>query len=360
MIFTERQKASIWLSANGFTSANFRQLLKIATPEDVYANPNKFVTSPILTKVACNKLTNPRFDKSEMPKMLKTIESFGAEVAVPGDENYPQMLIETGDAPGVLYMKGDIELLKTRAIAVVGSRSPSAYGAMVAKRFAGALALAGITVISGLASGIDAIAHEAALDASGKTIAVIGSGLDIRYPSSNEKLYERIEREGLIVSEYFFGEKAIGVHFPARNRIISGLSQGTLVCEGGQHSGSIITAKIAVEQNRNLYIVPSRIDNPNAAGSNELLQKYPLSIAISPDVILNDLKIVPERKKATVMQLDFTEEIVVTALKGTELKFDELLMITKLSVSDLNVLLYNMELKKLIKRYEHNSYGLEE
>ncbi len=189
------------------------------------------------------------------------------------DPRYPERLREIFDPPLLLYAMGDISLLDADLVGVVGSRRPTAYGRAMALRLSTDLAAHGLGIISGLARGIDAAAHQGALDANGKTIAVMGSGIDVVYPAENKKLYEAIAAKGLLLSEFSLGTFPAPQNFPIRNRIISGLSAGVLVVEAAEHSGSLITARLAMEQNREVFAVPGSVTNKNSWGPHLLIKQ---------------------------------------------------------------------------------------
>jgi DNA processing protein len=188
------------------------------------------------------------------------------------DDDYPNLLREIADPPLVLHCAGDRSLLDMAAVSVVGSRRATPYGINVAEMLARELALAGACVISGLARGIDAAAHRSALDAGGKTIAVLGTGIDVIYPRSNTRLFQRIVSEGLVVSDFPPGSPPLPEHFPMRNRLISGLSLGTVIVEATARSGSLITARMAAEQNREVFAVPGSIFARTSEGTHRLVQ----------------------------------------------------------------------------------------
>jgi DNA processing protein len=190
------------------------------------------------------------------------------------DEEYPQRLAEIYDPPAVLWMRGDVALLKRPGIAVVGTRHPTPYGAGMAEMLSRDLAGRGMVILSGMARGVDTAAHKGALDAGGKTLAVWGTGIDVVYPKENKKLAERIvEQGGAIVSEFSMGTFPAPQNFPIRNRILSGMSVGVLVVEAGEYSGTRITARCAMEQNRDVYAVPGNVTNKNAWGPNTLIKQ---------------------------------------------------------------------------------------
>jgi len=188
-------------------------------------------------------------------------------------EDYPPLLKQIPDAPLLLYVRGDAAVLAQHAVAMVGTRRPSAYGSSVAHRLAHDLALRQLVVVSGLARGIDSAAHRGALEAPGKTVAVLGSGLDVIYPRENQRLAEQIAKSGAVVSEFPLRTGPTPENFPIRNRIISGLSLGVVVVEAAEYSGSLITARLAVEQNREVYAVPGNITSPQSFGPNHLLKQ---------------------------------------------------------------------------------------
>jgi DNA processing protein len=202
-------------------------------------------------------------------KMAQT----GAVLITFGDPRYPQLLREIFDPPIILFARGRVELLESLAVAVVGTRRPTPYGLAVAERLSGDLAHAGLTIVSGMARGVDTAAHKGALSCGGDTIAVLGCGVDVVYPAENRKLAAELAAKGLLVSEFPMGATAFPQNFPIRNRIISGISLGVLVVEGAQYSGSAITAKLAMDQGREVFAVPGNITNKLAWGPNLLIKQ---------------------------------------------------------------------------------------
>ncbi|HOG23817.1 MAG TPA: DNA-processing protein DprA [Candidatus Omnitrophota bacterium] len=205
------------------------------------------------------------------------------------EDSYPVSLREIADPPLVLYMKGRFELNDENALAVVGTRHPSFYGRTQAKRFAGELASKGVTIVSGLARGIDQAAHEAALDVPyGRTIAVLGCGIDIVYPKEHVKLFERISQKGVLISEYAIGTPPLAENFPRRNRIISGLGHGVLVVEAHSRSGSLITAHEALDQGREVFSIPGPVDQLTSRGTHQLIKEGAV-LAESPEEVFEAL-----------------------------------------------------------------------
>ncbi len=202
-----------------------------------------------------------------------------------GEPDYPERLLDCADAPRTLWARGDLTLLGKPCVAIVGTRRATAYGERVARELGRVLAMAGATIVSGLARGIDAAAHRGALDAAGATCAVLGTGLDVVYPRGHTQLQQTIGERGLLLSELEPEDAAHRGSFPKRNRIISGLSLVTIVVEAGVKSGALITAAHALEQNRTLAVVPGPIDVPQAAGSNELLRDGAVAIVSMADAV---------------------------------------------------------------------------
>jgi DNA processing protein len=209
----------------------------------------------------------------------------GNHVITLADPEYPQTLLEIADPPLVLYAKGRSELLNKPALAIVGSRNATADGNANAHRFAEALSRAGLCVVSGLALGIDAAAHEGALLGEASTIAVIGTGADIVYPARNRALAHRLAAQGCLLSEYSLGVPAVASNFPRRNRLISGLSRGVLVVEAASQSGSLITAKMALEQGRDVFAIPGSIHSPLSKGCHQLIRQGAKLVESAQDIL---------------------------------------------------------------------------
>ena len=211
-------------------------------------------------------------DAAALKRDLAWVNTPGNRLVTWGSEHYPPLLRDIPSPPAALFVAGDADLLWQPQLAVIGSRNPTAGGKDNARDFAGELAARGLTITSGMASGIDSIAHEAALDAGGKTVAVLGTGIDLVYPASGAALAARIRGSGALVSEFPLGTPARRQHFPSRNRIISGLSLGVLVIEAGLRSGTLITARLAGTQGREVFALPGSIHNPLAKGCHRLIR----------------------------------------------------------------------------------------
>ena len=219
---------------------------------------------------------------------LRAAKSAGCQIVTQGDEGYPPLLKTLEDPPPVLYVRGDLGDPMAPGIAVVGSRRPSTYGKVVAEQLARGLAACGMTVVSGLARGIDSVAHLATLEGGGRTIAILGCGLSYMYPPENRRLAERISHQGAVVSEFPMTTKPERLNFPLRNRTISGLSLGTVVVEAGERSGALITAQWALEQGREVFAVPGNVTAPTSRGANRLI-KMGAKLVEHVDDILEEL-----------------------------------------------------------------------
>lgn len=264
------------------------------------------------------------------------------------DNGYPPLLRMIKNPPETLYYTGNLALASRTCISVVGSRRGTAYGRWVARLLGSKTAQYGITLVSGLAAGIDAASHQSALDHQGPTIAVLGTGIDICYPRSNQPLMAEIEEKGLILTEYPPGFRATSYSFPARNRIISGLSMATVVVEAGISSGSLITAGFSEDQGRRTYGVPGNINSLFSAGTNKLIADGALPMTSFED-ILDDLGI-PRLQEAEVMKTLGKDEIrIYQALaEGGEMTADELCRRTGKPVSHIHALVTIMEMKGVL------------
>jgi DNA processing protein len=247
----------------------------------------------------------------DLDREMQRLEALSVTVLSRDDPDYPPRLKEIYNAPPLLYVKGEITRADDQAIAVVGTRSPSVYGKEIAGRIVPQLVGAGLTIVSGMARGIDTVSHHAALNAGGRTIAVLGSGIDVIYPAENRGLYKRITESGAVVTEYPLGTKPDAFNFPARNRIISGLSMGTVVVEAQTGSGALITADYAVEQNREIFAFPGRATDKGSSGCNRLIKESRAKLVTSTEDILDDLDLT-----AAVQQLEIKAAIPANDEEG--------------------------------------------
>lgn len=272
------------------------------------------------------------------------------------DEEYPLLLKEMHQPPWLLFFRGEQGLLNRPALAVVGTRKASAYGRSVTETMIPALSKAGLSIVSGMASGIDTLAHEGALQAKGATVAVLGSGIDVIYPPKNRRLYERLVQSGLVLSEYPPQRKPHPGYFPQRNRIIAGLSYGVLVVEAAQRSGSLITAQLALEHGREVFAVPGSIFHEQSLGTNQLIQQAGAKLVITAQDILEELApLIPKLRlpgKGDQYEnsggLSEKEKRLLELMKGEKVHINELHYQTGWSLAEITGLLIKLEMKRKI------------
>ncbi len=268
----------------GLGGQSLRRLLAaFGLPQQVLAAGRAALGRIVSAEIAARMLADP--DSPAVDAALEWAAAEGNAVVTLADAEYPQSLLETPDPPALLYLRGRRELLARPGLAVVGSRNATPQGISNAEHFARAFSAAGLTIVSGLALGIDAAAHRGGLDATGSTIAVLGTGADILYPQRNRALGERIAREGLIVSEFPLGTPPHGANFPRRNRVISGLARGCLVVEAALASGSLITARLAAEQGREVFAIPGSIHSPHTKGCHALIKQGAKLVESAEDLL---------------------------------------------------------------------------
>lgn len=288
-------------------------------------------------------------------------------VLLRGTSGYPSILEEIYDPPLVLYARGDPEALEAAAVAVVGTRKPTPYGLQMAEGLAGDLASRGVAVISGLARGIDAAAHRGCLDAQGRTIAVLGCGIDVTYPREHRQLTERVLEKGMILSEFPPGTSPAPQNFPVRNRIISGLSLGTLIVEASEYSGSLITARLAMEQNREVFATPGNLTSPGSFGPNflikqgaKLVQSWRDIVEEFPPEIRQPILAKEDRQadSAPALELLTEEERQLLGLLDTDraTQFDRILARSQCGISRLSDLILNLEMRGWIRQVPGNLY----
>jgi len=296
------------------------------------------------------------FDPSEaIEQSLNWAAQAGQSIVTLADAGYPRLLLEIPDPPSLLYVRGDPSLLQHRALAVVGSRNATPQGQQTAESFARTLAGQGICIVSGLALGIDAAAHRGALAAGGETIAVIGTGADRLYPARNRELALAIAERGAIVSEFPLGTPAIASNFPRRNRIISGLARGVLVVEAAPESGSLITARLAAEQGREVFAIPGSIHSPVARGCHKLIKQGAKLVETAQD-ILEELGDFAEPADVTPAAAADDENLLLAAIGHDPCDLDELANRTGLSTDELLVELLGLELAGEIAPLPGNRY----
>lgn len=317
-------------------------------------------------------LIDQYYDKIFNPRNLEDFKAYREKVAKLGvdfvtilDETYPENLKHIDDRPVVLYYKGSLDSVRdSQSIAFVGARKCTDYGKWACKNLAGSIAKAGLTTVSGLAYGIDAMCHKATLDVGGRTIGVIGCGIDQVYPKANKFLYEKIEEEGLILSEFPLETPPIGYNFPRRNRIISGISLATVVIEAKEKSGTMITTRCALDQGKEVFAVPGNINSIYSKGTNKLIQDGSKLILCAEDILdeldyLLDKKV--EKKLVDYSALDKDEVSVVRYIENNpNASADSLALNLDLSIDVINFLLTSLELKNIIENIGNNEFTIKE
>jgi DNA processing protein len=294
------------------------------------------------------------FKREALEKELKLAQKLALKIITVEDENYPLNLKNIPGLPIVLYVKGEITQEDELAIAIVGSRKASFYGSVAAAKFASELVGLGFTIVSGLARGIDSCAHQAALKAGGRTLAVMGSGFSKIYPAENKELCEEIARSGAVISEFPLNEEPLKENFPRRNRIISGLSLGVLVAEAARNSGALITSDFALEQGREVFALPGKIDSENSYGVNELIKQGAKLVTrvsdISEEFNLGAFLPAKEKNGAGHDPNNEKENRLYELITPKAATLDELFERANMGIPEISGILLSLQLKKLIKQ----------
>jgi len=297
------------------------------------------------------------FDGKQFAKeQLTQLDKTGSRLITFWDDDYPKRLKEIYDPPAFLFVKGDFAAQDKYSIAIVGTRVPSNYGKRIAEKLTAELSRKGLTIVSGLAYGVDTIAHHHALQNGSRTIAVLGSGLDVIYPNENRALAKKIASNGVLVSEFPLGTGPDRTNFPRRNRIICGLSLGIVVIEAGLKSGALITASMALDQNREVFAVPGNIDSPKSFGTNELI-KQGAKVVTSVEDILDELQLqlapvfMKDAPTREVTSLTEAERALFEILTNEPRHIDEIASSTGQSTSLVLSTLLSLELKDLVKQH---------
>ena len=327
------------------------------------ASPTELEALGVTSAVVRNLATGTVFE--EAIREVEKAQQLGIRIVTWQSEAYPPLLREIFDPPLVLSALGDLSLLASPSVAVVGTRKATAYGRGMAERLAADLAARGLTIVSGLARGVDAAGHRGALDAGGKTIAVLGCGIDVIYPAENKKLFAAIAEKGLLLSEFPLGAFPAPQNFPIRNRIISGLSLGVIVVEAAQYSGSLITARLAMEQNREVFAVPGSITNRTSWGPHVLIKQGAKLVQDWQDVLeelpaevrhrlVPSLQTTPKPGDASLFaeSLSSPEKAIYEFLKVDEsMHLDQILdSLPQFSSSEVLAYLLELEFKSLIRQ----------
>lgn len=342
-----------WVGFNlvkGIGAVRLRQIIDFfGTLEIAWNSPQEGLLAAGLSPRIVENFQRVRH-QVDLDRIMANIENKHIKVMTWEDSDYPRRLKEINQAPPVLFVNGSINVEDDWAVAVVGTRRVTAYGRQVTAEIARFLAQNGVTVVSGLARGVDAIAHQTAIQAGGRTIAVLGNGVDVVYPPEHRKLASEIALQGALVSDYPLGTPPDGVNFPPRNRIISGLSLATVVVEAGETSGALITAEFAVEQGRDVFAVPGSILTPQSEGTNHLIEQGARPLLKMAE-ILDVLKLEQIPEKQLTRKLNPTnavEKNLLSCLSQDPMHVDELSSLSGLPINEVSATLTMMELKGMV------------
>ena len=349
------------LAVEGIGPAKFKNLLiKFKSTESILsANFDLLADTEGIGINIAKKIQSIKHKRSSVRefviKELEKLDKLGATIITILDQEYPFLLKKIFDPPVILYVKGSLADEDNYPIAIVGTRKPTSYGKMHAEKIAGDLALQHITIVSGMARGIDTIAQTTALKKGGRTVAVIGSGLDVIYPPENKKLFHEITESGAVISEFYLGTKPDAVNFPRRNRIISGISLGTVVIETGIKGGAMQTADFSLEQNREVFAVPGNLGVKQSEGTNLKILRSEAKLIRSAEDVLDELQlklkpVIGKNIPKPEVELNFFEEKILETLKDEPIQIDQIAAIAELSTSDCLVHLLTLEFKGLIKQ----------
>ncbi len=346
---------SYWVALSfvrGIGAVRFQRLLDFfGTARDAWSATESDLQQAGMPSQTCQNLLALR-KSLDVGAIWDKIAAQGIQVVTWEDDTYPERLHTIDAAPPVLYMRGEVSSVDAWAVAIVGTRRVTRYGRQVAEELAAALAAQGITVVSGLARGVDGVAHRAALRAGGRTLAVLGSGVDKIYPPEHRHLADEICAQGAILSDYAPGTPPDAVNFPPRNRIIAGLSLATVVVEAGESSGALITARFALEQGREVFAVPGNIYAPLSVGPNRLIRDGARPLLSVDDLLdaLNVSRVAQYRQARLALPDDPVEAQLLSLLENESLHVDELSVHANLPVSEVSAALTMMELKGLVRQ----------
>lgn len=298
----------------------------------------------------------------DLDREMKRVAKVDAFLLTLLDEDYPHLLRDIEDAPAVLYARGSVLPVDERAVCIVGTRKSTVYGHDAAYMLAKDLAASGVTIISGLALGIDSAAHRGALDAGGRTIAVMGNGISDVYPPENLELAREIVGQGCVLTEFPIGAQPLGKNFPRRNRVMSGLALGVLVIEAGDHSGALITTNYALEQGRDVFAVPSNIFNQAGRGTNRLIQDGAKLVMSAQDVLdeidMAHMQVEAKTKTEAVAPANDTEAALLDLMSHDPIHIDDLVRLSGLPVATVSSTLTILELKGLARTVGSMQYSL--
>ena len=361
LTFEQLTDLYLLLSVDRIGPAKIRNLLARFKkfPNILNATTSELIETEGISKELASRIRKISSQKDSIQKFLekelKSLDKMGARILTVWDEDFPPLLKKIYDPPLILYVLGQFDEKDKYSIAVVGTRQPTNYGKIQAEKIVTDLVAQNITIVSGLARGIDSTAHTSALKNNGRTIAVIGSGLDVIYPAENKKLFNEIKEKGVIISEFNLGTLPNAENFPKRNRIISGLTLGTLVIETAITGGAMQTARLALDQNREVFAIPGNLGVKQSEGTNMLIQRGEAELIKNAEDILTELELklkpvlgknIPKQQK----ELTIFEEKIYNCLLNEPLQIDKIAEMTDLSTSDCLVNLLSLEFKGMVKQ----------
>ncbi len=333
---------------------------RFKSPQNIFESSfNELIKSDGINKNLADRIISSKRKlnslSDEYHELIERIINSNTHLITYFDEEYPKILRNIYYPPLILYLKGSLLDKDSNAVAIVGTRTPTQYGKSAAEKFARELSSQNITIVSGLARGIDSVSHRSTLNSGGRTIAVIGSGLDVIYPPENKKIFEEIIESGAVISEYPLGTKPDAQNFPRRNRIISGLSLGSLIIETNLNGGALLTAKYALDQNREVFALPGNINQKQSAGTNLLIQRGEAKLVTKTEDILEELKLklkpeiginIPKPN----FDLNIFEQKILDVLDTERLHIDIIADKSGLSTSDCLVNLLSLEFKGAVRQ----------
>lgn len=359
-MISEREILIYLLNIENFTNKTINKIIsKSGTLINFWEN-DEIGKSQLTDKQKKNYI---KFRKEEKYiELIENIEKENVKIITYMDENYPKKLLEILDYPKILYLKGTLNKEDLDSIAVVGARKPTQYGKTVTEKITRGLSKAKITIVSGMAEGIDSIAHKVSLENNNRTIAVLGTGIDIIYPTKNRELYGNIINNGCVISEYPLGTKGLPYNFPLRNRIISGLSTGIVITEAKKKSGTLITAEYGLEQGKDIFSVPGNINSLNSEGTNNLI-KDGAKLTQTVEDILEEIPEFKDRihllkEEKIEVNLSIEEKRIVDYLKVEPKSLEYISIETKIPVSKLFGIMTILEMKKQVRKDIGNIYRL--
>lgn len=357
MAYTMEEQCRVWLSQADMGSRKVCRLLEVYGSARAVWESFSPAMEKALGETVCLKLRQHHTGEA-MECVLADMEKLGVAALFPGDGKYPPLLETISCPPPVLYALGDPSILSGRAMALVGTRTPSHYGLEAAFSLGRELGRQGVTVVSGFARGIDTAAHSGCIEGGGRTAAVLGCGLDVVYPPENAELRQRIlHAGGLFLSEYPLGAKPAGYHFPDRNRVLSGVSNGVALLEGRIKSGGMITVGHALDQGREVFALPGPVNREGAEGPHRLLREGARPIACAQDILEDMGWEAPAPGRAPLPDIPGGEK-VRALLKREDMTFEELVGALSMDAAPLNSLLTILELAGIIKKSAGNLYSL--